>query len=286
MDRPALARAVTAFVEQHSSATEAAEALGVDRTWLWRLAHGKAGAVREPLFFQLCRRLNRKQVRAAFVAADALSRLDQYADYLDRALKHYGLVLWGLTEALTHPERYPVLFTARPSWGAPMGVERIKLILEGKPLPYPVSAARALEEAGFNLRALNPLGTAIIATVRRLQGGPYASQLTPLRSTLQQRWGRYSPETAAEFTLALARILAPLLPEAAIALRTELTKLEGAEEALALSRLFSRVDDSGVSLRLEELERRGLLAGYLGAAVRMELIRLDRPPVLLRVASK
>jgi len=251
------------------------------------MRRGRAVGVREPVFMALVRELPPEAAREAFVGRETVPRLLAYADYMDRALKQFGIWLPNLAEVFTHPERYPALFEAHPEWGRRVGPIRLKLILEGKwkPNPTKMSPAQAYQEAGLELLPVNALGEALLAAIRVSWKGKYAGHWHALRLGLQRRWGRYSPEMFAELALAQARILAPLLPpDAVAALREELVTLDGPEEAPTTLLRFVRLDESGVSLQLEELDRRGLLAGYLSASIRAELIRLDRPSALARAA--
>lgn len=287
-DPDALARALNRLVQDQGPAAVAA-ALDVDRTRLWRMRKGRAVGVREKVFMALVRELPEEAAREVFVGHETLSRIQAYADYMDRALKQFGLWLPRLGEVLSHPERYPVLYTAHPEWGRAVGHVRLKLILEGRwqPKPTTMSPAQAYQEAGLELIPVNALGEALSAEILRSWKGKYAGHWQSLRLALQRRWGRFSPETLAECALAQARILAPLLPPGVTAaLEHQLASLAGPDEAATTRLRFVHLDGSGVSLQMEELDKRGLLAGYLSAAIRAELIRLDRSTALTRASSR
>lgn len=276
-DAEALAAALRRLVTKFGSQAEASRQLGFDRTRINRMLRGGAQFVRDPVFMRLSRHLEPQEARTIFIRPT--STLVQYGQHLDRELKRYGLWLQGLDTVLSHPERFPALFIHRPKPGKPLGIARLQAILAGR-MPRdvpPQTAVRSFEEAGFDLDAFNPVGEAIREAIATLdESRHYWNHLRKLRQTLQSRWGRYSPESVAEFFLVMARILAPLLPAAAQPLRDGV-----AEDGDDLRAVFVP-DDSGTSRSLEELDAAGELGRYLKLAINAELIRLNRPAALLR----
>jgi len=121
-----------------------------------------------------------------------------------------------------------------------------------------------------------------VESARLWKARPRPPGLTHFEHELDKRWGQHSPERIAESLLARARILAPLLPEAAAELRAEFADQEGQFGGRGdLTRVFVP-DDSGASRSLREMEEDGSLGKYLDLSLRAELLRLNRWPALWR----